>query len=227
MTTTITIEPVANRSIIGVVPERIPMHHSDGNVFHHRTVVPKFAEQTNIRTSSFPSLYAELIGTASSGNRLWVVEWRPSSDTFAIAGSTLTNTQLPVDDSNLSRDYAVLWQTSVLHNTSALPVSALHPVVQEFAEGIDGICPAPDVAAIAERIVQAAIEKTVEPEFLVDSDGALSIDLRLVNGLRVLAELTIDGIIDAGFYDDSDRSQHAIEVEYMPQAMADEIIGLF
>ncbi len=226
MTTTITIEPVANRPIIGVVLERIPMHHSGGNVFHHRTVVLKFAEQTNIRTSSFPSLYAELIGTASSGSRLWVVEWWPSS-TFAIAGSTLTNAQLPIDDSNLSRDYAVLWQTSVLHNTSALPVSALHPVVQEFAEGIDGICPAPDVAAIAERIVQAAIEKTVEPEFLVDSDGALSIDLRLVNGLRALAELTIDGILDAGFYDDSDSSQHAVEVEYMPQAMADEIIRLF
>ena len=114
----------------------------------------------------------------------------------------------------------------VSHEPLAKPVGASeiawHPVVRQFAIGVDRYA----VIVTAERIVQAAIEMTTEPEFSVDDDGALSIDLRLSNGLRLLAELPIDGTLDVGVYDDRDASQRAREVEYLPAATADDLIAL-
>ena len=104
--------------------------------------------------------------------------------------------------------------------------SAPHPVIQEFALGADGILPNHDVVNMAERIVQAAIEQTIKPEFSIDDDGALSVDLRLANGLRMLAELPIDGALDVGVYDDRDADRRAREVEYLPNATAEELINL-
>ena len=97
-------------------------------------------------------------------------------------------------------------------------------IVRKFAKGIDGDIPNPATLDAAVQIVRASIAKTVDPEFVVDFDGALSIDLRLHNGLRVLAELTIDGDLDAGFYDDNYSTQAATEVEYLPQATAQDLI---
>ena len=101
-----------------------------------------------------------------------------------------------------------------------------HPVVQEFALGIDGVLPSRDVVATAACIVVAALERTTEPEFSVDDDGSLSFDLRLSNGLRLLAELPIDGTLDVGVYDDGDANQRVREVEYLPSATAEELIDL-
>lgn len=114
----------------------------------------------------------------------------------------------------------------VSHEPLAKPVGASeiawHPVVREFAIGVDRH----EVIVTAERIVQAAIEMTAAPEFSMDDDGALSIDLRLSNGFRLLAELPIDGTLDLGVYDDRDASQRAREVEYLPDATADDLIAL-
>ena len=104
--------------------------------------------------------------------------------------------------------------------------SALHPAIQNFALGVDGDLPNRDVVSMAERIVQAAIERTIKPEFSTDADGALSIDLRLANGLRMLAELPIDGALDVGVYDDRDANQRAREVTYLSGATAEELINL-
>ena len=103
---------------------------------------------------------------------------------------------------------------------------ALHPVVGEFAQGIDGVKPSDAIVAMAARIVGAAIEKTSEPEFSIGDDGALSLDLRLSNGLRMLAELPIDGALDVGVYDDRDSERRAREVEYHANATADDLIAL-
>ena len=79
---------------------------------------------------------------------------------------------------------------------------------------------------MAIRITEAALESTVEPEISVDEDGALSLDLRLPNGLRMLAELPVDGSLDVGIYDDRDTNQRAREVEHLSNATADDLIAL-
>ena len=100
-------------------------------------------------------------------------------------------------------------------------------VVHEFALGLHGVRPNRTVVGMAARIIQAATEQTKDPEFSVDVDGALSFDLRLANGLRVLAELTIGGELDAGFYDYNNDDQRATEAEYLSQATAEELIAYF
>ena len=104
--------------------------------------------------------------------------------------------------------------------------SPLHPAVIEFARGVDGVSPVADVIETAQHITEAALAGTVEPEISVDEDGALSLDLRLSNGLRMLAELPIDGSLDVGIYDDRDSGQRAWEVEYLSNATADDLIAL-
>ena len=104
---------------------------------------------------------------------------------------------------------------------------AAHPAVREFAAaGVDGACPSAAVVATAARIIAAALERTVDPEFSVDDDGALSIDLRLSNGLRMLAELPVDGTLDVGTYDDRNADRRAREVAYLPNATAADLIAL-
>ena len=78
----------------------------------------------------------------------------------------------------------------------------LHPAVQEFAKGVGDVRPEQAVVEMAQRITLAAIEKTIEPEISVDVDGALSFDLRLANGLLLMAELEVQGGLDASIYDD-------------------------
>ena len=102
----------------------------------------------------------------------------------------------------------------------------MHPAVRHFAQGIDDAIPSDEVVGMAIRITEAAIRQTEEPEISVDEDGALSLDLRLANGLRMLAELPVEGALDVGIYDDRDASQRAREVEYLSDATADDLIAL-
>ena len=112
-------------------------------------------------------------------------------------------------------------------------VCAVHPgkpdahpaVVQQFASGFRGEQPLPSVIEAAVQIVTTGSAETYAPEFTVDVDGALSIDLRLDNGLRMLAELTIDGSLDAGFYDDRSDDGRVQEVKYLPQTTAEELVA--
>ena len=94
--------------------------------------------------------------------------------------------------------------------------------IAEFAVGVDGRRPEPGVVAMAARIADAALAKTREPEISVDVDGALSFDLRLANEYLLLAELEIDGSIDASVYDLQDKL-----VQRMPKATPDAIISWF
>ena len=76
---------------------------------------------------------------------------------------------------------------------------------------------------MAVRITEAALDKTVEPEVTLDVDGALSFDLRLTNGLLILAELDVYGGLDASVYDDHE----GILVQRLAQTTESELIGLF
>ncbi len=98
-----------------------------------------------------------------------------------------------------------------------------HPAISEFAEGIDGERPAPSVVDAANRIAQAAIEKTVQPEISVDVDGALSFDLRLASGLLLMAELEVQGELDASIYDD----KQGILIKRLRNATGSELIRHF
>ena len=101
--------------------------------------------------------------------------------------------------------------------------TTLHPAVQTFAEGVGGVQPATDVVEIAHRIAMAAIDKTIEPEISVDVDGALSFDLRLANGLLMMAELEVQGGLDAGIIDD----EKGTIVERLRDTSAEELIRCF
>lgn len=105
----------------------------------------------------------------------------------------------------------------------AAPVSKSHPaIVREFAAGVDGVRPDRSVVDKADRLVQAALQGTIDPEFAVDVDGALSFDLRLSNGLLLLAELSSAGNLDASVYDDAAGER----VQRLPQATEAQFMEL-
>ena len=84
--------------------------------------------------------------------------------------------------------------------------AAIKAALDEFAAGLDGKRPEPRVTEMAARIANAAVANTREPEISVDVDGALSFDLELPGGRLLLAELEIDGRIDASLYDSEKRN---------------------
>ena len=89
-------------------------------------------------------------------------------------------------------------------NPAGGPEVELLPEIQEFAIGVDGVRPSVEVVSVAARIAQAALEHTVSPEITVDDEGGdIEFDLRLTDGLLVMANLFPDGTIDASVYDDS------------------------
>ena len=98
--------------------------------------------------------------------------------------------------------------------------AAVAAALEEFAAGPDGKRPEERVVEMATRIANAALLKTREPEISVDVDGALSFDLELPGGRLLLAELEIDGSINAGVYDPPMEP-----VELMPNAAEVDIIS--
>ena len=92
--------------------------------------------------------------------------------------------------------------------------------LDDFAVGFDGKRPAPWVVEMAARIANAALARTREPEISVDVDGALSFDLELLGGRLLLAELEIDGNIDAGVYEPPMEP-----VKLMPDATEADVIS--
>ena len=105
----------------------------------------------------------------------------------------------------------------------ATPMAKKPPaIVREFAAGVDGVRPGRSVVDKADRLVQAALQGTIEPEIAFDVDGALSFDLRLSNGLLLLAELSIAGNLDASVYNDAAGER----VQRLPQATAAQFMEL-
>ena len=101
--------------------------------------------------------------------------------------------------------------------------AATQAALDEFAAGLDGKLPEPQVVEMAARIVKAALSKTKKADISVDdADGALSFDLELPNGYLMMAELYIDGNIDASVYDTQKKL-----AQRMPSATETDIIGWF
>ena len=99
------------------------------------------------------------------------------------------------------------------------------PIVEEFAAGVEDVVPSPEVVAMAGRLAQAVLDYTGETAALVvDVDGALSFDLRLNNGLLLLAELDLAGYFDASVYDD--RNGKAVRVQRLPWATEAQFLDL-
>ena len=98
--------------------------------------------------------------------------------------------------------------------------AAAKAALDEFAAGLDGKRPVPWVVEMAARIANAALARTREPEISVDVDGALSFDLELPGGRLLLAELEIDGNIDAGVYEPPMEP-----VKLMPDATEADVIS--
>lgn len=88
------------------------------------------------------------------------------------------------------------------------------PVVREFAAGVDGVMPNINIVAKAGRLVKAANKWTPIPDIAVDVDGALSFYLRLWNGLLLMAELRINGILNASVYNDVTKER----INHLPRA---------
>ena len=73
--------------------------------------------------------------------------------------------------------------------------------IREFQRGIGGDAPSIEVVNAANNLNCLANLRTVQPEISVDGDGALSLDLRLRDGALVMAEMEMDGTVNAGVYD--------------------------
>ena len=108
------------------------------------------------------------------------------------------------------------------------PVTELHPIVQEFAIGVDGVQPSDAIVAMVVRVVQAALDHTVGPEITVDDEDGMDFHLRLTDGLLVMANVFHDGTIDASVYDDS-QGIPVKTVKRMPRSTTSEedLINLF
>ena len=105
------------------------------------------------------------------------------------------------------------------------PIGFLHSVVFEFSRGADR----EDVVDMASRIVKVVEEVAKDADISVDEDdGDLDFDLRLPNGLLVMANLFRDGTIDASIYDDS-QGPPVSTVRRMRRATTseEEFISLF
>ena len=108
----------------------------------------------------------------------------------------------------------------------------LHPIVQSFASGFEGMRPSVSTVESARMIVEAAMERAVQKEIEVDdTDGSLTFELRLTNGLLVIGELSLDDHIQANVYNDRHPNACAgiedIWVEHLPQTTAADLIALF
>ena len=240
MTATSTIEPVAPRLTQGWQPSELadwdtasaPRNpgivylDAAGSARGHHIAVPDDVIRKIHGVSGRPMIirvlsqqmrmgsylgHANLDGSHTSGFDVLYLEPQPPDDYGTSTATTLAE-----------------WRFEPLAISSPTdePEAELHPSVRQFAAGVDGAHPSDDKINTAVRIIAAALERTVDPEFSVDDDGALSIDLRLSNGLRLLAELPVDGTLDVGTYDDRNADRRAREIAYFPNATAADLIAL-
>ena len=98
----------------------------------------------------------------------------------------------------------------------------MHPLAREFSSGANGITPETGVVRMADRIIQAVIDRTHKPEYSVDCDGALSFETTLENGAFIMCEVSLAGNINAGLYHNTDGGLE----KFMAQATEEELLGL-
>ena len=62
--------------------------------------------------------------------------------------------------------------------------------------------PLPNIVEIVDRIIKTVIEKTSEPDYSVDDDGAVSFEATLHDEHFIMCEVSTAGNINAGLYRD-------------------------
>lgn len=214
---------------------------------HDRTVESKRLFQI---ARSYPASYTRppvgdaLLCASDSVVPLWIATLAREGEHLPVAEITSTATRHRAESHIVANSlYRVIpmmerdWENrttvaernigdSVIDEFPVTLISDKPAVVCEFAAGNAGVRPGSDVVAMAGRIVQVAGTHTVEPEIVVDDDdGSLDFDLRLTNGLLMLANLFPDGRIDASVYDDRNRSS-VRRIRRMPHATESDLVGL-
>ena len=67
----------------------------------------------------------------------------------------------------------------------------------------------PQAKAAAGRLAQAALDRTVSPEIVIDGAGDLSFDLRNRQGQLIFCEVSPEGRIEAGLFTGKDHETAA------------------
>ena len=111
----------------------------------------------------------------------------------------------------------------VLEDLGDQPVDQLHQVAQEFSRGANGVTPLPNVVEMVDRIIKTVIEKTSEPDYSVDDDGAVSFEAPLSDGRFIMCEVSMAGNINAGLY----RGPHGGLETFLVRPTEEQLLGLF
>ena len=138
------------------------------------------------------------------------------------------NTHYGAFASTLLEQRKVLMQrynTYLAEPVGSVQTVAWPPVVKEFAIGIDGVRPEFEVVKRAAYLVFRATSLLTDPDFTVDSDGALAFDLQLPSGHSMLAELYPEGRLGFGVYDENRDSNATLM--FSANATEEEMIDWF
>lgn len=121
-----------------------------------------------------------------------------------------------------SNEQGIETASSPAPELASLP-SEIEHVLNEFERGpAAGAQPESWVVVAARSISKAAVDNTVQPDISVDpDDGELSFDLRLSDGRLVLADLEVDGSLDARVYDTENKPLISLR-----QATAKQLIAV-
>ena len=110
--------------------------------------------------------------------------------------------------------------------TRQYPVNPWTPL-QQYIVGIDEDRPSDNAAKLAVHLAQQAIWRSTKTEIdFDDEDGSLLFDLRLPNGLLLMAELYSDGTLYVGVHDDRGEGESKL-VEWLENPAQSKIIELF
>ena len=183
---------------------------------------------------SVSSMYSVLLDSANSPPKTMATAWASQVEVGKL--STITGS-FRDDLMHIQGGNAVVFIANVspahLSNEPAERVEdPLHPIVQSFATGFEGVRPSDSTLESAKMIVESAMERAVKKEIEVDdTDGSLTFELRLTSGLLTIGELSLDGHLQANVYNDRHPNACAdieeIWVEHLPQTTAADLIALF
>ena len=155
-------------------------------------------------------------GTAGS---VHILPQSPFSMGERVENSVRTGTFLP--SANLNKPSLDAAFVDIECTVDSVPCS---DEVKEFAAGFGRNKPTDSTVRMANRVFREATKLAVEYDFYVDdSDGAFGVMLRLQNGVLLLAELSVDGILSGGTYNEEEGSQ----IEFLSNATVEQMVNLF
>lgn len=148
-----------------------------------------------------------------------VEENRSAVEAWAALAGQVIDASIRLHTIDSFRIFSAVWSNRTVFDADFLPESILsvgfEKVLEDFAVGVGDVRPSFEVQEVARTLVRAAEKRLREPEISVDVDGALSFDLRLANGRLVMAELTADGRLHVGTFDENDSLEtHRTTKEY-------------